>query len=482
MKKRSSRILLMPVIVLAAAFCLPSCFIEQTPATEMQIRVNGESYTIPLPAEGPVDLITLNTEHDVDIQIMNPWKFRDIHICGFLVPHGVCRMRVSELSAENKLDITYTTGGQAGTVLLNTLHSGIEPVVASGHAEVPGDFYLSFIFRRLIMKYDNDGKLLYYRFRPSKQDGTMEENGYWDFKKHTLNGKTYYSFHAPDPAFADRAFTGYNPGMRVLLDENYQPVKTIHAKASRDGYLPAGEPIDGHDFYFFSPDHYILSAYCERLVNGKKLCVSYLQEVQGGKVVFDWWSSDHPELFDWASPVFDTSYDCVHFNCIQVLPDGNWLCSLRHLSTVVKIDRVGGTGNILWRVAGEQLPEEQCFYGQHYPTLHNDGSLTLFDNGNGHTPPCTRVLRLQVNPSTGTVQGGGNMLPAGSDYFSMACGAVNYFGDHFVVGWGWCVQEKDNWRLVSEFDAEGKEIFSLRHNSPNYLVNSLNSSYRCVKN
>ena len=63
----------------------------------------------------------------------------------------------------------------------------------------------------------------------------------------------------------------------------------------------------------------------------------------------------------------------------------------------------------------------------------------------------------------------------------MACGAVSWFGGPFVVGWGWCHQEKDNNRLATEYDAAGREIFALRHNAPNFLVNSLNSSYRCVK-
>lgn len=468
-------------LLVAATAGLASCSKQQTPATEMQLCVNGETYNVALPAAVPVDLITLNSEFDAEIQVLNAREFKDIRIDGVQVKHGHCKLPVPELLAEKQIEIRYATGGQVGTILLNTLNSHIPQVVASGKGLIPGDFYLSFIFRRLIQKYDNYGRLLFYRFNPSEKDGTMDETGYWDFKKHVLDGKTYYSYHAPDPAFADRAFTGYNPGMRVLLDAHYRPVKTIHAKASRNGQLPDGEPIDGHDFYFFSPDHYILSMYTEQEVAGETRCVAYLQEVQDGEVVFDWWSSDHPEMAGWENPVFDTSYDCVHFNCIQVLPDGNWFCSFRHLCSVVKIDRAGETGDILWRIAGAELPEEQRFYGQHYATLHDDNSLTLFDNGNGHTPPLTHIKRLLIDPETGAVNGGGDLLPAGGDYFSMACGAVSWFGGPFVVGWGWCHQEKDNSRLATEYDAAGREIFALRHNAPNFLVNSLNSSYRCVK-
>jgi hypothetical protein len=331
------------------------------------------------------------------------------------------------------------------------------------------------------MKYDNDGQILYYRYDPTSDVGTFKELGYWDFKKHVFEGKTYYSFHAPDDDFADRAFTGYDPGMRVLLDDHYVPVDTIHALPSRDGYLKGGEPLDGHDFYFFSPTHWIASAsYVEREVNGKMLAVGYLQEVENGEVVFDWWSSDHKEMAEWGSPVFDTSYDYVHFNSVQVLPDDNWLCSFRALSSLLKIDHE--TGDILWRINGEALADSLSFYGQHYATLHDDNTLTLFDNGNGHDPQLTRVLRLNVDPETGEVSGGGDMLNPGGNYFTQACGAVQLFsGDRFTVGWGWSSEAGNNTRLVSEHDAEGRVVFALSRSAADCMPNSVNPSYRCVK-
>ena len=326
-------------LAVIAATVLSSC--EDHHASQMLLLINGVQYDIDLPATDPVDLKTLCTEFDAYIQVVNYTDFERIAIDGGTMARSSVTLPVPELSQDEQITIDYKTGRLTGTIVLNTLHSGIDRIGATGRAVVPGDFYLSFIFRRLIMKYDNAGQLLYYCFDPDAKDGTMEENGFWDFKKHTYNGKTYYSYHAPDPAFAKRSFTGYNPGMRVLLDEHYRPLKSIHAKASRDGYLPDGEPIDGHDFYFFSPDHYILSLYVEREVQGRLKCVSYLQEVDNGEVVFDWWSTDHPEMAQWGDYTFDFSYDYVHFNSLQVLPDGNWLCSFRHLSSVVKIDRAG---------------------------------------------------------------------------------------------------------------------------------------------
>ena len=473
-------------LLLAGLTGLTSCRDDKNtdvpkPATELRLTINGEYYDITLPATETVNLATLSTETTADIHVENAADFQKLTIGGTDARSGKCAITVGEIAKDRQIEIAYTTGDQSGTVHLNTLHTGIPVIEATGKGVTPGDFYLSFIFQRLVMKYDNDGRILFYRFDPTSKAGTFNEQGYWDFKKHTFDGRTYYSYHAPDYAFTNRAFTGYNPGMRILLDDRFMPIDTIHALPSLDGYLFDGEPIDGHDFYFFSPSHYIISAYIDREVGDRALSVAYLQEVQDGEVVFDWWSSDHPEMEGWTSPAFDTNYDYVHFNSIQVLSDGNWLCSFRHLSSIVKIDRVGKTGDILWRIDGESLPEDQCFCGQHYATLHDDGTLTLFDNGNGHSPQVTRVLRLDVNAQTGEVTGGGNMLNPGGDYFSQACGAVQLFGQRFTVGWGWSIEEGNNTRLVTEHDTTGREVFGLRRTAADCLPNSVNPSYRCVK-
>ena len=451
-------------------------------ATELCITVNGEHYDIALPATEAVNLATLCTEFDADIEIGNMEAFQTISVNGQPLNEGRCSLPIAEIANDKQIEIAYTTGEKSGTISLNTLHSGIPEIEARGRALIPGDFYLSFIYQRLIMKYDNEGHIVYYRYDPTPLAGTFSECGYWDFKKHSFDGKTYYSYHAPDPAFAECAFTGYDPGMRVLLDDHYCPVDTIHAKASLDGFIKDGDPLDGHDFYFFSPTHYIASAsYIEREVDGQPLAVGYLQEVKDGEVVFDWWSSDHPEMASWRSPLFDTSYDYVHFNSVQVLPDGNWFCSFRVLNTLLKIDRVNGTGDIIWRIAGDEQSEPQSFYGQHYATLHDDNTLTIFDNGNGHDPQHTRILRLTIDPATGDVTGGGDMLNPGGDYFTQACGAVQLFGDRFVVGWGWGMEFANNDRLVTEHNANGVEIFGLYRHRLRYRLNSVNSSYRCVK-
>ena len=477
------------VMTTVAMVCLTACSDNDDSdapanATEMKLIVNGEHYDIALPATDAVDLVTLCREFDAEFQVENAAAFQTITIGGQPLQDGRCAFAIKDISKDTKIEIAYTTGDQQGTVTLNTLHSGIPEINASGRALIPGQFYLSFIYLRLIMKYDNSGNVIYYRYEPTYLAGTFSELGYWDFKKHVFDGKTYYSYHAPDPKYADLACTGYDPGMRVLMDDHYTPLDTIHALASRDGFLPDGAPLDGHDFYFYSPTHYIASAsYVEREVDGQPLAVGYLQEVQDGEVVFDWWSTDHKNLKTWMDPFFGLERDYIHFNSMQVLADNSLLCSLRHLSSVVKIDRANDTGDILWRIDGTSLDDAQNFSGQHNATLLDDGTLTLFDNGNGHNPPVTRLLRLTIDPATGEVKGGGNILPDSyPTYFTQACGSFAKVGDYYVAGWGIPgSSEGPHDRLVTEMDAKGNEIFGIRLLGASYQENFLCATYRCLK-
>ena len=457
-------------------------------ASKLCLEVMGERYEVALPASQPLSLRALTAEFPVDVKVLNAAEFISVTIDGQTVKDGVCTCDLSAgIPQDGQLKVEYTTASQQGSFLINTFPEGAPKYSVWGQGQIPGHFYLSYIYQPLVMKVDNDGRLLYYRFDPTKYTGTFKELGCWDFKKHVFDGKTYYSYHAPDPAYADRATTGYVPGMRILMDDHYVPVDTIHALGSLDGYLPEGAPLDGHDFYFFSPTHWIASAsYVQREAGGAMRAAAYLQEVENGKVVFDWWSTDFPDLLDWGSPAFDTSNDYVHFNAIDVLPDGHWLVSLRAVSSVIKIDRQ--QGGIMWRLSGEDTsrPTSQQFSGQHYVRWHHksDGDyLTIFDNGNNHDPILTHVLRLKVQSSDTAIQvlGGGDLLNNQSDYFTQACGALDDFGSQgFVVGWGWSMDENNCDRLVSEFDADGHEVFRLTR-FDDLDPYSVNPSYRCVK-
>ncbi len=56
--------------------------------------------------------------------------------------------------------------------------------------------------------------------------------GWWDFKKHVVDGKTYYSYHDQTGAYDDYGLEGYAPGERVILDESFEEIKRIAFEAS----------------------------------------------------------------------------------------------------------------------------------------------------------------------------------------------------------------------------------------------------------
>ena len=456
--------------------------------TMMYLEVQGEGYQVNLSSTDTLNLRTLCAEFGpVEFKVLNFQDFKSISIWDTPVNDGVASIEFPNgIPLDVHMACQYTTASGKGSFPINTYPSKAPKYIASGTAQIPGDFYLSFIYQPLIVKVDNGGHLLYYRFEPTDYNGTFKELGCWDFKKHVFDGKTYYSYHAPDWKYGENATTGYVPGMRILMDDHYNPIDTIHALASLDGYLPDGSPLDGHDFYFFSPTHWIASAsYVKRdLLDGTSRAVAYLQEVNNGKVVFDWWSSRHPELKTMGSPEFDTSDDYVHFNSIDVLPNGDWLVSFRALSSIAVIDH--NYGAIKWIQNGEVFSQLPWGYsGQHYVRYHEIGGkpyITLFNNGNNlQNTTAVRLEMVNFDSTAPQIFDGKNLLSNSfPHYFTQACGALDYFGDQgFVMGWGWSTDPGNCTRLVSEFNRDGNEIFRLDRDDPDPM--SVDPSYRCVK-
>lgn len=456
--------------------------------TMMYLEVQGEQYQVDLSSADTLNLRTLCAEFGpIEFKVLNYTDFKSISIWDKPVTDGVASIEFPNgIPLDVHMACQYTTASGKGSFPINTYPSKAPKYIASGTAQIPGDFYLSFIYQPLIVKVDNGGNLLYYRFEPTDYNGTFKELGCWDFKKHVFDGKTYYSYHAPDWKYGENATTGYVPGMRILMDDHYNPIDTIHALASLDGYLPDGSPLDGHDFYFFSPTHWIASAsYVKRdLLDGTSRAVAYLQEVDNGKVVFDWWSSRHPELKTMGSPEFDTSDDYVHFNSIDVLPNGDWLVSFRALSSIAVIDH--NYGAIKWIQNGEVFSQLPWGYsGQHYVRYHEIGGkpyITLFNNGNNlQNTTAVRLEMVNFDSTAPQIFDGKNLLSNSfPHYFTQACGALDYFGDQgFVMGWGWSTDPGNCTRLVSEFNRDGNEIFRLDRDDPDPM--SVDPSYRCVK-
>ncbi len=377
-------------------------------------------------------------------------------------------------------------GGAAEAAKDPIVAEGLAKIAVEGETDLPGQFFLSFAFSRNLIMLDGKGNIVWSKHEEQPFDGAL--TGWWDFKKHVVDGKTYYSYHDQTGAYDDYGLRGYAPGERVILDENFNEVKRITFEAS--DVTDKGAPLDGHDFLMLDLDHYILSGYLHDTVynipgfeQGSKVVYSYLQEVDHGKVVWDWKSVDYPELAlftatdadananDFANEKTDAP-DYVHFNAMRLDGDGHLICSFRHLNSIFCLDRTRSTEQILWKLSGIGdefgLAEGQKSSCQHYLTVDGDW-LTVFDNNNRTKE--TRIVSYVIDAERRKAEAVHTYAVPGK--FSYACGSIQHLpGDIYVIGWGWATKDAE---CMSVHDyAAGKKLMSV------VLENPKNVTYRCV--
>ncbi len=363
---------------------------------------------------------------------------------------------------------------------------GLPAIHVEGSTDLPGNFYLSWVYSRDIAMLDGKGNIVWSKHEDQPAEGLT--TGWWDFKKHVVDGKTYYSYHDQTGAYDSYGLTGYAPGERVILDENFNEVKRIKFEAS--DVVAKGDPLDGHDFLMIDLDHYILSGYIHEEVHnvpghesGSKVVYSYLQEVKDGKVVWDWRSADYPELYgltvtdgtpdanDYSNQQTDAP-DIMHFNAMRLDDNGNLVCSFRNLSTVLCLDRTKDKDQILWKLSGGAdefgLADYQKSSCQHYVTV--DGNrVTVYDNGNKNQ--LSRVVTWQVDASAKKAETVD--IHSFNNKFSTACGSAQRVdGSLYVVSFG--AATKDNeYMAVIDF-ATGEKLLSVK------LDNPQDFTYRCT--
>ena len=369
-----------------------------------------------------------------------------------------------------------------------------EPVIADGLAKInvkgetdlPGHFFLSFVYSRNLIMLDGKGNIVWSKHEDQPSEDTT--TGWWDFKKHDVNGKTYYSYHDQNPQFDDYGLRGYAPGERVIMDDQFNEVKRISMEAS--DVTEKGQGADGHDFLMFDPDHYILSCYVKGTVknipgypDGSDVIYSYLQEVQNGEVIWEWKSIDYPELYDLIMTEADptaadfanqkvTAPDIVHFNAMRLDDDGNLICSFRHLDTILCLDRTRKDNQIRWKLSGKGdefgLTDLQKTSGQHYVTV--DGrEFMVFDNNNRDKQTEIRTFVLDMEKKKADLVRSFSF----NNKFSQACGSAQKLDDSlYVIGWGWATTDNE---CMSVYDTStGEELMSVT------LDNPQNITYRCV--
>ncbi|KAK2037022.1 hypothetical protein LZ31DRAFT_571080 [Colletotrichum somersetense] len=214
-------------------------------------------------------------------------------------------------------------------------------------------------------------------------------------------GAHVYDFHTCDFQGSPHLcmLRGFNDqgnarGQGIILDSHYQPVKHI----SGGGHTTS---CDLHEFTTAdSGTTSLITQYRRRLydLSGQfenRGMIWILEgvfqeiEIESGRVLFEWRSLDHIDPAE--SQVHPgrgsrtAPWDYVHLNSVEKMPDGNYLVSARHTSTILKVS--GRDGSVIWRFGGSNstfAPVEPAVLFQHHArVLADDGDTTrisLFDN------------------------------------------------------------------------------------------------------
>ena len=488
------------------------------PSGTYDFLVNGEPLSVSLAfSEGDIyDAVTLTVEQLNSFEWIGDDDSVSIMVNGVALEDRKCEFALESIAQDAQIYIQVTDEGVTRGFFINTLNSRLPLITADGNAQTPGDFFLSFINTRSIVKTDNDGNILYYR----NEDSEETQYGLWDFKTHQINGTTFYSYHStyshPEQTIV---FTGHNPGERVIMDENYKEIARITAIATEKNQGDIS--LDGHEFLMLGEDHYIVMSYLQveadnipdlNIYTGEPiqhadkafLVAAYIQEIDHGEVVFEWLSTDHPELYSMTTTeqvenanAFtntdpNTYVDYVHLNAIVVDDDGNLVLSCRHLNSMLKIDRNEGTGNLIWALSGVgdefALTDEQTTSGQHYLHYYGNGFFSAFNNNNKEG--LTNLVLFHLNkdetaldaddgfhcwvvPGTTEVD---PALPC-SPHKTYACGSFQLIGEYGVAGWGWNLSGNE---LVTEFSLDDATQISFQLRSIYDAAGDF-ATYRVVK-
>ena len=223
-----------------------------------------------------------------------------------------------------------------------------------------------------LMILDNNGTPVFYRYLPG--------NGF-DFKKQNENLLTYY----------DEYHQNY-----LGLDGNYNIVDSF---ACGNGHT-----TDFHEVRVMPDGSAWLLSYDPEYVDMSKIISGgnpnalvtglIVQRIDAEKqVVFQWRSWDHYQITDATHEnLLASTIDYVHGNAIEIYNDGNILISCRHMDEITKINST--TGDIIWRLGGKNnqftfVNDSIGFSHQHYVRQIDSTHISLFDNGNYHSPPST---------------------------------------------------------------------------------------------
>jgi hypothetical protein len=155
---------------------------------------------------------------------------------------------------------------------------------------------------------------------------------------------------------------------------------------------------------------------------GKIWSCSFQEITKEGEVIWEWKHYEHldPETDVICPLCHRTTWG--YTNSLDVLPDGNILCTFRLLNTIAIVDRK--TGEIVWRWG----PEHSLGH-PHCCTILDNGNVLVFDNGlhrqskDFGVPDVEGSRVVEVNPKTNEIEWE-YRHPDAPQFYSAVCGGT----------------------------------------------------------
>ncbi|MBX3012409.1 MAG: aryl-sulfate sulfotransferase [Caldilineaceae bacterium] len=173
-------------------------------------------------------------------------------------------------------------------------------------------------------------------------------------------------------------------------------------------------------------------------VDGTLIDIVIQEQNAAKQVVFEWRGSDHIPITDTYESFTDGLVDYLHTNAMAVDRDGHLLISSRNTSEITKINRQ--TGAVIWRLGGKSnqftFTNDPGFWRQHDIRRQANGNLTLFDNGNEHTPPHSRAVEYAIDETAKTITRVWQYPPDTSEYSFIMSNAQRLPNGNTLIGWG----------------------------------------------
>lgn len=313
-----------------------------------------------------------------------------------------------------------------------------------------------------------------YQLNPATKTNMflLDAEGYvaW-WRKDQTEVSNDFKYHPGVDAFTSMGYRDEVGGVFYTYDTEFNAVDTLEAAN--------GERGDRHEFLLLENGHKIIGTLYDTIMNLSAYIFNGITGLPNSTVrgfgiqefdaennlVWTWHSTDfvHPVEFSDGLNYNANSFDYAHGNSIDLDQDGNLIVSLRNTSTVCKIDRVNRTGNILWRLGGEEssflMVDDEYFNAQHYARVLPNGHIGMYDNGNLRWPGrYSRAAEYELNPVAETAELVWE-YDADRNIFASAIGNAQWINDDLIlIGWGYVFRPDPTFSLV---DRAGNVLSSL---------------------